>query len=127
MAIKTEPKRVGDLVLNEWDQRATRIQAQFDNDTGGAKAFVIGQSLEFDTDHYQPADSTAGDGVLLENIASIANGASVSNVAILVRGPVIINKSELVHDSGGTVASIEAALLAKGIVQHVEPTNTTEG
>lgn len=127
MTIKTEPKRVHDLLLFEVDQRFCRESVTVANDTGAAATFVIGQTLELDTNHYDVADGTAFNAILLENLDELANGASVAKVAVLVRGPALVNASELVFDSSATSASQLATMLAAGIKTVSEPTNTTEG
>lgn len=124
MSTLTENKRVGDVVQWEVDPRYTRISARFENDTGSAAAFEKGTVLEFDTDHYQPADGTSFGGILLEDIAELANGAGVNNVAMLVRGPALVNADQLEWDGGATQASVIAAALTAGVRLVQESDNT---
>lgn len=119
----TEKKKLEDLVKAEWDHRGSRIQARFENDTGSAAAFEIGHVLEFDTNHYQPADGTSFGAVLAQNVDELANGAGVDNVAMIVRGPVIVNEDELEWDAGATQADILTAMKAAGVIPVKEPTN----
>ena len=127
MAALTELTRVHDVVLWEVDPRYTRIQARFENDTGADAEFGVGHVLEFDTTHYQPADGTTFGAVLLQDLGEVANAAGVDNVAMLVRGPALVNQDELVWDAGATQADVIADALADGVRMVREPSNVSEG
>ena len=124
MSTLTEKKVIGDLVLNEWDQRATRKAGRIENDTGAAATFVIGQVLEADSTHFQPADGTTFGGILLKNLDELANAAGIDNIPILYRGPAIVNRDALVWDAGATQADVIAAMELLGIVLVDEPDNS---
>lgn len=122
-----EKKRLDDVLFWEANPVYCRSQARFENDTGATAAFKKGTVLEFDTNHYQPADGTSGDAILLEDVASLADGSGVDNVAMLVRGPAIVNQDELEWDSGATQATVITDLASIGIQVIRQPSNVSVG
>jgi hypothetical protein len=122
-----EPVRVSDVVQWETDPRYTRESVRFENDTGAAASFGVGHVLEDDTTHMQPADGTAFGAILLQDLGEVANAAGVDNVAVLVRGPAIVNQDALTWDAGATQATVITAMATAGIQVVQEPDNISEG
>ena len=124
-----ESKRVHDLILAEWDQRYSRIEATLIGvGAAGVQNFVVGQILKTASANYTPAvagDTTGVHAVLLANV-SVLDDATVK-VPILVRGPVIVNQDELVSPATTNLAAQVAAIALLGIVMVREPTMQTTG
>lgn len=130
MSSKVEPKRVGDLILGEYDERLTRGNETFRQSSGSTADFKIGQVCVISGGKMIPATGTTFSGILLENIDALATATDSTNKPFLERGPAIVNQSQLVWDAGADASdqlAIIAAMLLLEIQVVSEPTNTTVG
>lgn len=128
MSTKTEPKRIGDLVLAEWDQRSSRKSGTFQQSSGSTADYVIGQVCVVSSSKYVPATGSTFGGVLLKNLSSVATATDVTKVPFLTKGPAVISKSQLVFDAGcdaSEQAAIITAMEALLITVVDEPTQQT--
>jgi len=124
MSTQTEPKRIGDLVLREWDQRLSRTNGTFRQSSGSTADFTIGHVCVLSGGKYIPATGTTFSGILLANIDDLATATDKTNQPFLTQGPAVISKDQLVWDAGADASdqtAILAAMLALGIQVVDEP------
>jgi len=120
MASETNTKKIGDLVLREFDSNycrkvillgnsvTTKIGTPLDQNGGSGGASLITNGNEANVD-----------AVALEAVVS---GAAANEPCLcLVRGPAIINGDELELETSVTVAEIKSVLDAAGILVQEEP------
>jgi len=131
MSVLTETTKVHDVLLYETDQRYVRRQVTFRNDTGAEATFEIGTTLITSTGKRVPAPDNDADAILLERVVALANNTDApKQVAVLVKGPAIVNQDALAFiaaaDAGNQTAQ-KADLEALGIRLISEPVKQTSG
>lgn len=102
---------------------------------GGYDAIVtptelqIGQTLVYDTDHYEPAVGNDADAILLDYLKDLTADETVTGVSVLVRGPALIDQDALhwaADNASLDTAAQLTALAALGIKVVREPTKQSE-
>lgn len=123
----TEGKQMEDVLLSCYDfKHCVETVTVFNpNDAGGPLNFVIGEVLKLSSGQYIKNTDNSGDAILLEPVTALADNGTIKRRA-LVRGPAMVNASQLNHNAGVAATQL-AALLAKGIKSTVEPTKITTG
>lgn len=105
-ATKTERAYVRDFLLFELEARYNRIAATLTNDSASPIDFQPGEILQFDTDHYEPTKlANLGDAILISDVGELAAAAS-KEVAVLIRGPAIVNEDALTVQAAATFATV---------------------
>lgn len=124
----TEPVRVHDVVVAEWDQRYSRKQATLIGvAAAGEQNFVVGQILKTSGNNYTPAvsgDTSGVHAILLTPVTVTDDGTAP--VAILYKGPAIVNEDALTTPATTNRAAQITALEALGIRMVDEPDAITE-
>lgn len=126
MTTLTEPRRLQDMMEYETDQRYTRRAATFRHSTGSPTSFPVGTPLVISTTKYVPASGDAVDAILIQPVHLLATATDLANVAILKKGPAIVNKQEIDLVSGHETANV-AAIEALGIRVIDEPAEQSSG
>lgn len=130
MSVLTEYPRVQDVLLYETDNRYTRREVTFRNDTGGTLTFEVGTTLITSSAKRVPAPDNDADAILLKRLVDIPTATDVLRVPVLVKGPAIVNQDMLkfiaAADAGNKTAQ-KADLEALGIRLIDEPDKQTDG
>jgi len=127
MSTKTEKKKLGDLIVSEWDPRLSRAPHTFRQASGSTADFTIGHVCVISSSKMVPATGTTFSGILLANVEDLATATDLTNQPFLTRGPAVINKDQLVWDADADSSdqtAILAAMLALGIQVVEQPDNT---
>lgn len=136
--VQTEGKKRGDLVRWMVDENRgiyCTVDATIKNTLGSIATLSapLGMPLKYVTDHFEllaSGEESLCAGLLLEEnpIAALADAATTAQkYCILVRGPAVIDKDQLPTADGAatpvnyTMADLLAALVAMGIIYHLEP------
>lgn len=115
-----------DVLLYELPHEYCREVMTIKQDAAATEGLAIGQVLEDDTGLIPVATGANAEAVLLEPVTLADLQAAAQERVCLVRGPAIINRSNLVIATGQEATSL-AALLALGMVARAEETNLDEG
>lgn len=120
----TEQKYASDLVLHEYAQVFTREELTLDNDTGGERDFLVGTPLNASGQVITSGDEANAVAILAEKVTALADSGT-KKVGVIKNGPVVINSSNLVIESGANSASIQTALKARDFKFVSDPTKST--
>jgi hypothetical protein len=129
----TLDKRLGDFLIHEESQEYCRESITLTNDESAAGSFEIGFPLLESGGTWTPArtaEHASVDGVLLENVDNLA-AAGTKVVAVLRRGPAVINQNKLPAADYADAAFVAAELVARlaalspPIIAKSEPTKTS--
>jgi hypothetical protein len=130
MSVLTEPVTVHDGMLYETDQRYTRREFTFRNNTGGTLTFEVFTPCLTSSTKKVPAPDDDADSLLLKRLVSVADSTDVLHVPFLVKGPAIVNQDVMsfiaAADSGNKTAQ-KADLEALGIRLISEPVTQEHG
>jgi hypothetical protein len=116
----TNRPKESDVIKGEYDERVSRKEITFSNNSGATADFEIGQTLVASGNNFVPADGVDADGILVTPITDLANAGTVK-AGMIYKGPVIVDQDALVFADGSTPADQRTALAALGITLVREP------
>ncbi len=130
MSLAHQPNYLGDVILLMVDGRYNleKINVKGRGAQSGVAHAAGDVMVTVDTTKHQKigaADGANASAILLEPLTAAENDADIEKLAI-VRGPAVVNASQLVWANETQKSQAEAALTALLILQRSEPTSSVQ-